>query len=127
MTKVICTEDSKYGAAGRVYAQDPDLAMPAQYSPLLTWADWELLQELHKERAEVEVAPEPSQADGLESEIATLRLLLKQAAVERDRALVQVTVYRKAYYNLRDVTASGQTMADAARIIHEQVTECENK
>lgn len=181
-----------------------------RYAPMLTWADWELLQELHKDRAEVapepileavkhepsaqelartplqlngndvrlhrgslrpvhrydevdtkitvelvqrlmdevtaaenaandlkqaaadqtvEIKPKPS-ANHLEREIDALREQLKNAAAERDRALVQVTVYRKAYYNLLHALSAGpslQAMLDAVRIIDAAVKDHENQ
>lgn len=173
-----------------------------EYLPMLTWADWELLQALHKERAEVApepileaVKPEPSaqelvrtpfqlngndvrlhrgslrpvhRYDDVDTKVTVemvhrlmdeviaaensvhaalpaepapearavtadehlLRQLLKNAAAERDRALVQVTVYRKAYYNLVQALSAGpslQAMLDAVRIIDAAVKDHENQ
>ncbi len=170
--------------------------------PMLTWADWELLQALHKERAEVApepileaVKPEPSaqelvrtplqlngndvrlhrgslrpvhRYDEVDTKITVelvQRLMdevtaaenaandLKQAAPEadrhapvesyesvcrrlrhateeRDRALVQVTAYRKAYYNILQALSTGpslQAMLDAVRIIDAAVKDHENQ
>lgn len=116
-----------------------------EYLPMLTWADWELLQALHKERAaaanvdygmltitneQVAATPPKPSVGHLGNEINALREQLKHAAAERDRALVQVTVYRKAYYNLLQALSTGpsmQAMLDAVRIIDAAVKDHENQ
>lgn len=203
MPKVIFTQNTRHGASGEMaYIDETSPVERATSLPMLTWADWELLQALHKERPAAKAAPfqetvktkppakelakTPLQLDGetvriqrgslrpvhryddVDTEVTVemvhrlmdeviaaensvhaalpaepapearavtadehlLRQLLKNAAAERDRALVQVTVYRKAYYNLLQALSAGpslQAMLDAVRIIDAAVKDHENQ
>lgn len=155
MPKVIFTQNTRHGARGEMaYIDEAAPVERATSLPMLTWADWELLQELHKDRAvwdnvrdasgvypaadtpnsrcpatPAEPAPEADRHAPVESYESVCRRL-RHATEERDRALVQVTVYRKAYYNLLHALSAGhslQAILDAVRIIDAAVKDHENQ
>lgn len=132
MSKIVCYSRTEQKTA--IVDPRAKAALSGEYLPMLTWADWELLQWLHAERAapagpDVSIPPKPY-SEHLECQVNGLHEQLKQAAAERDRALVQVTVYRKAYYNLLQALSTGpsmQAMLDAVRIIDAAVKDHENQ